>query len=122
MISAKDFHKRCTYNFETKDQLWCSIIADSHDASCGCNWPFAHLLSLIFPPDHKDRHLTINQILERDYKELCHSGGTDAKDSGGAATEDLEKEGDGPKDEEKGYIKDEELEQLIAAAEDAATR
>lgn len=122
MLSAKDFHKPCNYNSETKDQLWCSIIADAHDSNCGCNWPFAHLLCCLFPPGHKDRDLTINQILHRDYTELCHSGGDAERDSGGQTKEDTDAKGDGQKEEEKGYIKDEELEQLIAAAEGAGTR
>ncbi len=49
--------------------------------------PFAHLLASIFPPGHKDRDLTVNQILNRDYKELCLSGGKEEK-SHGMAGED----------------------------------
>lgn len=63
-----------------------SIIGDSHDAICGCDQPFAHLLSNIFPIGHTDRNSTINQILWRDFKQLCRSGGEGAGDSGGPTT------------------------------------
>ncbi len=122
MLSTKDFYKKTKYNAETKNQLWCSIIADSHDGYCGCETPFAHLLACIFPPGHKDRDLTINQILERDYKQICLSGGGEEESHGMAGG--LPEEGDAPgvKEEEEEYIKDEELENLIAAGEDAGTR
>ncbi len=82
MLSSKDFMKPCIYNLDTKNQLWCSIIADSHDSTCGCKTPFAHLLASLFPPGHTDRNKTIEEILQRDYKELCLSGGEDAKGHG----------------------------------------
>lgn len=110
----------CIYNLDTKNQLWCSVIADCHDSLCGCKTPFAHLLASIFPPGHQDRQKTIEEILIRDYKELCLSGGeeerglglpTDIEPIAGAA---------GLKREEEDYIKDEELQDLIHAGEDAA--
>ena len=114
--------KPCTYNLETKNQLWCSIIADGHDCICGCDLPFAHLLASIFPPGHQDRQLTIEQILERDYKQLCHSGGHGDASHGMVAGGDHTGGAAGLKREEEEYIKDEELENLIAAGEDAGTR
>ena len=84
-LTAKDFYKKCKYNFETCNQLWCSQLADSHDIWCNCDQPFAHLLSSLFPPGHADRELTINQILLRDYKERCHFGGEEERSGGGAA-------------------------------------
>lgn len=118
-IKPEDFYKQSYYNFDTKNQLWCSQITDAHDNFCCCDHPFAHLLSTIFPLGHTDRDLTINQILERDYKQ-CHSGGKEEENGGGAGAatgpaEDLKKE-----DEE--YIADVELEDLIKATEDAGTR
>lgn len=114
-ISAKDFFKPTPYNQDTKNQIWMSQIADSHDNICSCGFPFGHLLASIFPPGHRDRRLTIDQILARDYKELCHSGGIGEKSHGGAGG-DTEKE-DTPKDAEKEeeYPED-ELENLLAAA------
>ncbi len=85
-LCAKDFFKSTPFNSETKTQIWMSIIADGHDNICHCECPFAHLLASIFPPGHQDRDLTINQILERDYKQLCLSGGTGEESHGGAGT------------------------------------
>ncbi len=75
MLCSKDFHRKSPYNHETKDQMWMSIIGDTHDAICGCDQPFAHLLTNIFPIGHTDRDKTINQIIWRDFKQLCRSGG-----------------------------------------------
>lgn len=81
-ISSTDFFKKTKFNEETQTQVWMSQIADSHDNICSCWHPFAHLLASIFPPGHKDRELTINQILLRDYKEKCHSGGEEGESHG----------------------------------------
>jgi len=96
-----------------------SQIADAHDNFCGCDTPFAHLLASIFPPGHRDRTLSIEQILERDYKQ-CHSGGDAEENLGlaaGAAAKQLTEEEEGDH-----FIKDEELENLIVAGEDATGR
>ena len=92
-----------------------SIIADSHDSICNCCHPFAHLLANIFPPGHKDRDLTINQILQRDYTEKWHSGGDAAGETG------MEPSGTGgdikPDPEERGEdFPEGEIEDLLAAA------
>lgn len=121
MYNSCDFFKKTKYNFETKNQLWCSNIADSHDTWCGCDTPFAHLLSSIFPPGHRDRKLTIDEILRRDYIQ-CHSIGKEEKDPGmEPSTAGAAGDGDGPK-EEKDYVEDAELEELIKAAEDTKER
>lgn len=116
-LCPADFYHKTKYNLDTLNQIWMSNIADSHDSFCDCPTPFGHLLSSIFPPGHKDRLLTINQILERDYKEKCHSGGGEEKSHGMAP------EGAGPsenikQEEEEKDIPEEELENLIAAAEE----
>lgn len=119
-LSAKDFFKPTPYNQDTKNQIWMSQIADSHDNICDCKSPFAHLLASIFPPGHKDRDSTINQILLRDYTELCRSGGAEEEGPG------LGTGGEGIKEEKplllegEDFIKDEELEELIKLGEDAA--
>lgn len=82
MLCSRDFHRKSPYNNETKDQMWMSIIGDSHDAICGCDQPFAHLLTNIFPLGHTDRDKTINQIIWRDFKQLCRSGGDADKRDG----------------------------------------
>lgn len=123
-LSATDFFKPTHFNKDTKNQIWMSIIADSHDCICNCNSPFGHLLASIFPPGHKDRDFTINQIIKRDYLQQCHSGG-DADESHGspAAGDHTEREDHSKiKEEEQDIIKDEELQELIAAGEDAGTR
>ncbi|BAF49430.1 hypothetical protein TTmidiV2_gp3 [Torque teno midi virus 2] len=121
-ISYTDFYKPTPYNTDTKNQIWLSQLADSHDNWCNCDFPFAHLLASIFPPGHKDRTRTINQILQRDFRQKCLSGGADAKDSG-LAGEDLEKDGqkDGGKYTEEDLPRD-EVEELLAAVESAASR
>jgi len=72
---------------------------------------------------HKDRDLTINQILLRDYQEKCRSGGTADENHGSAGggtaggfkeiKEDTIEEEDLPK---------EEIEELLDAAEKENTR
>lgn len=122
MLNSSDFIKSTSYNKDTKNQLWCSVIADSHDIWCGCPTPFAHLLSSIFPPGHQDRNKTINEILNRDYKEWHSGGGADA--SHGLPDGKEGPSGDAGQEEDAAgdIIKDEELEQLISAAELAEQR
>lgn len=122
-LSAQDFYQPCKWNPETKNQVWMSEIADAHDNFCGCPTPFAHLLASIFPPGHRDRNNTIQQILDRDYTE-CHSGGTEGESHGlaGGGTgggfkgikEDPEEEGED--------LPTEEIDALIAAAENIDER
>lgn len=97
-----------------------SVIADSHDSWCDCDTPFAHLLASIFPPGHRDRLLTVEQILSRDYLQLCHSGGAVAENSGQIPASENGVEGEGIKQEED--LKEENIEDLIAAVEDAERR
>lgn len=120
-ISAKDFSATTHFNLETKNQLWMSVIADSHDSFCNCNYPFAHLLANIFPPGHKDRVLSINQILARDYTEKCLSGGREEEnhgleggDTGDGDTTNIKEEGE--------EFPGEEIENLLAAAAEENTR
>lgn len=92
-----------------------SLIADSHDIHCKCDTPFAHLLQSIFPPGHKDRQLTIEQITTRDFLQ-CHSGGIEEENLGiqlgeSAATLPEERENQDTK---------EDIEDLILAAAAAA--
>nr|AEI71762.1 ORF1 [Torque teno midi virus] len=118
-ISSEDFYQATPFNQVTKQQIWMSQIADGHDNICYCNHPFAHLLANIFPPGHKDRDLTINQILERDYREKCLSGGDGGANStghGGNAGQDTRRE-----QEEPGYVADAELADLVGVGESAAS-
>nr|UHS18327.1 MAG: hypothetical protein [Gammatorquevirus sp.] len=118
-LSATDFYKKTPFNSETQTQIWMSQIADAHDNYCNCDCPFAHLLASIFPPGHKDRDLTINQILQRDYQQ-CHSGGEGEESHGmaggaGGGFKNI-------KEENTEEFPEEEIEGLLAAAEDAAAR
>lgn len=118
-ITANDFFEPTPFNNETKNQIWMSMLADGHDIICHCNSPFGHLLASIFPPGHQDRNLTIQQILERDIKETqCHSGGGEGENHGTGASGT----GGGFKpvavENEEEDFKPEEIDQLIAAAEE----
>lgn len=94
-----------------------SIIGDSHDAICGCDQPFAHLLSNIFPIGHTDRNSTINQILWRDFKQLCRSGGDAEKGTGCPETSSAGKDAAAI---EENLDTAEDLEKLFSEKEDVA--
>jgi len=116
-MNSTIFFKKTTYNKETLEQLWCSIIADSHDSICNCTGPYAHLLSIIFPEGHKDLDKTVRQIIQRDLQ--CHSGGGEEENHGTTEAKTLESAAaaTGPTENQgEDIIKDEELEELIAAA------
>lgn len=121
-IQAADFYSATSFNPETKTQIWMSQVADAHDNICNCDFPFAHLLSSIFPVGHTDRNLTINQILRRDYQAKCLSGGGDVKSHGMVETST----GGGFKgikeDPGDADLPEDEIEDLLAAAEGANTR
>lgn len=110
-IDTKDFYTATSYNPETKTQIWMSQIADSHDNICCCSHPFAHLLASIFPVGHQDRNKTINQILLRDYREKCHSGGEGEENHG---------LGDGEENQEEHIQKEEKLIKPDTTEEDLA--
>lgn len=121
-LSAEDFYRKTPFNVVTQNQIWMSQISDSHDNFCHCYCPFAHLLASIFPPGHKDRDLTINQILQRDYKELCRSGGEGEESHGLADGKDLADTGDTGLKEDPDDLPKEEIEELLTAAANADTR
>lgn len=121
-LNSTDYYKPSPYNAETKNQLWMSNIADSHDIFCSCDTPFAHLLASIFPPGHQDRNLSIQQILERDYQQ-CHSGGKEGESHGLAGGPDTERDEEPTTNQrEGGFVEDEEITELLAAADDAMAR
>lgn len=120
-IDSDDFFTPTPFNNTTKQQIWMSIIADGHDNICHCCHPFAHLLANIFPPGHKDRNLTINQILERDLKEKWHSGGEEGESFGGT-TKKVDIKEKITTEDEKQPTEEEEIDGLLAAAADAAER
>lgn len=115
------FFKPTKYNNETKNQLWMSIIADSHDGICDCPTPFAHLLDSIFPEGHRDRNKTIQHILDRDWRE-CHSGGQEEERIGGDAGEEEKDTQHVKREEEDSEQKDGDVEELLAAVAAAEAR
>ena len=99
-----------------------SVIADSHDIYCRCQTPFAHLLQSIFPEGHRDRNKTVEEIIQRD-KQECHSGGEEEESPGLADGRDTpEKEDTTTNQREEGFVEDEEITELLAAADDAMAR
>jgi len=119
-LTPTDFYQPTKFNPETLNQIWMSQLADSHDIWCDCNGPFAHLLASIFPPGHQDRDKTINDILKRDYKKWYSGGDAEGRDGGAtttAANTLKEEKEEGCQDTEK-----EDIEDLLAAAEDAERR
>lgn len=121
MLCSKDFmNRQRKYNNETLEQLWMSIINDSHEAICQCDYPFAHALALIFPLGHTDRNKTIEEILKRDYREKCLSGGAGDADfttlTPGSKREKEKSTEEKPTEE----IADADLADLLAAADAAA--
>lgn len=113
--------KPTKYNGCTKNQLWMSIISDSHDIHCGCEVPFSHLLDSIFPEGHSDRHKTIAEIIQRD-TQACHSGGTEETSPGFTTIKEEDIKRDGEENQEEDLIEDAALQELIAAGEDAIGR
>ncbi len=97
------------------------MIADGHDICCGCLQPFAHLLDSIFPEGHVDRNKTIEQIIQRDYP-LCHSGGKEDEDHGLVAGDSAATVFAKQEREEEDIPEDTNVEELLAAVEDAEAR
>ena len=124
-LCPADFFTNTPYNADTKNQMWMSMISDGHDIFCNCHSPFAHLLVSIFPPGHQDRNLTVEEIIQRDYKQQCHStGGTEETGGGEAAAGPSTKTDTNIKEEEnlEEEFTERNIEELIAAAENASKR
>lgn len=116
-----DFYKPTHYNGCTKQQMWMSIIADSHDIHCNCTEPFCHILDCIFPEGHRDRQLTIEDIISRG-KQQCHFGGEEEGDSGIPAGTSAATDATRIKPEKEEDFPDVDVEELLTAAEDAEQR
>jgi len=120
-MSTFEFYRRTPYNKETLQQLWTTIINDAHDCHCGCTVPFVHLLDILFPEDHKDRHLTIDSIITREKKYIkCLFGGQE-EESGGGVEEDT-KPGTTKEENQEEDFTNENIEDLLAAADAAEKR
>lgn len=118
------FYKPSEYNRDTKNQLWMSAINDTHDAFCGCCKPFAHILYNLFPEGHQDLDLTIRQILKRESENPpWHFGGQEEESGGGeAGAADTTKEDTSPKQKQGDIEEKEDIENLLAAFQDAERR
>ncbi len=116
MICAEDFFNKTEYNNVTLQQMWLTIIQDSHDSICKCHFGFAHLLAAIFPPGHQDRDKTITEILQRDFAEKCRSGGLAGDAFGMADTRPATTEQTEETKEENTQREEEDLDHILAAA------
>ena len=122
MSTYLKFYRPTPYSAETKQQIWSTIITDAHDMHCGCTEPISHLLNDLIPPDHPDRYLTIDQLVKKNYRrQICLFGGTEEKDGGGAGEDPSTKENIKEQGEEEN-LTDQNIEELIAAADDAERR
>lgn len=118
MSTIFNFFRKTTFNQETLEQLWLSLINDTHDSICNCTRPFIHLLALLFTEEHKDRHLSIHNIITREFKEhQCLFGGDADKNIGMALAAGIPEE-EKPT-EEKEDLTEEDIEELIAATDAA---
>ena len=100
MSTVFNFFRKCYFNQETQEQLWLSLINDTHDNFCSCTRPVPHLLALLFTEEHRDRHLSIHNIITREFKDhQCLFGGQE-EENGGGAKEDTAK-GDTPQEDKK---------------------
>lgn len=116
------FFESPKYNAIGRQQLWLDGCINTHDIWCGCNHPLAHLLSAILPTGHKDRDLTVEELITRSYKEKCRSGGTEetniipTTDTAGEEEENL------ATNVENAFTDDALDELLLAAAADVEPR
>lgn len=117
---CSSFCTQQNYNLETKENFWLSVIGDSHDSFCGCWFPFAHLLDKIFPIDHKDRHKTIHEIIERDLKECLSGGQGETNGTHHTGTEEITTRNSKEREEDQRENSDTEdlLDAAVAAAEE----
>lgn len=121
-MQKPEFFQPPAYNHTGRQQLWLDGCIFTHDSWCGCNYPALHLLSALLPPGHKDRDLTVEELITRETK-LCLTGGKEEKGGDPPITTATETE------EETGLENLEEIfsgdaidELLAAAAEDKEPR
>lgn len=122
-MSIQKFFQPPNYNHIGRQQLWVDACVLAHDSWCGCNHPIAHFIDSVLPVGHKDRDLTIQEVLSRDLTAACHSGGV-AETNGGAAAATATEEIEGPTNAELEEIFTEDAikELLDAAANDEEPR
>lgn len=121
-MNRPKFFEPPQYNCTGRNQLWIDVCCLAHDTWCGCHYPVAHFIDSVLPVGHKDRDLTVNEILSRDLTAKCHSGG--AAETNGGLEAATNTEDAGPTEEElENIFSGDAIEELLnAAAEDAAPR
>lgn len=120
-MQKPEFFQPPAYNHQGRQQLWLDGCIFTHDSWCGCNYPALHLLATLLPPGHKDRDLTVEEIITRETTK-CLSGGkeeTSGGQPGGTATEETET---GLENLEDVFTEDAIDELLAAAAADVEPR
>lgn len=123
-MSSKRFFQPPNYNHIGREKLWIDACILAHDSWCGCNHPIAHFIDSVLPIGHKDRDLTVEEILSRDLAESCLSGGAAATSGGQAGATATEQEEENPTNEEleELFTEDAINELLDAAARDEEPR
>lgn len=114
------FFEPPSYNLDGRQTLWIECCTNSHDTWCGCNYPVAHLLNCLLPPGHKDRKLTVQELIEKAYNKKWPSGGN----AEGAGF--IENQGDTQEDEPttedlQDAFGDAAINELLAAASEDVT-
>lgn len=109
------------YNLDGRQQLWIDACLLSHDTWCGCDSAAVHLLSALLPVGHKDRGLTVDQLIQKGYQQKCLSGGKGEED-GGTTTDLPTEEERNIESQEDGFTDAAIDELLLAAAEDIEPR
>lgn len=120
-MQKPEFFQPPAYNHTGRQQLWLDGCIFTHDSWCGCNYPVLHLLSALLPPGHKDRDLTVEELITRETKR-CLSGGEEGNSGGPTTDFPTEKEETGLENLEDVFTEDAIDELLAAAAEDINPR
>lgn len=120
-MQKPEFFQPPSYNHQGRQQLWLDGCIFTHDSWCGCNYPALHLLATLLPPGHKDRDLTVEEIITRETRK-CLSGGKDEKDGGQQPATEQTDTGEGLENLEDVFTEDAIDELLAAAAEDIEPR
>lgn len=116
-MNKQSFFEPPKYNLLGRQSLWIDACVLAHDSWCGCNHPVAHFIDSVLPIGHKDRDLTIQEILSRDLTESCHSGGHAATATGMAIGGPEPEEDEGPTTEElEKLFTEDAIQELIDAA------
>lgn len=120
-MQRPEFFQPPAYNHQGRQQLWLDGCIFTHDSWCGCNYPALHLLATLLPPGHKDRDLTVDEIITRETKK-CLSGGKEETDGGPPPAIEQKDTEEEPENLEDVFTEDAIDELLAAAAADVEPR